>query len=120
MASEPDQFETDWPLRAWVLVLLGGFIALAIQQLMDLPDRHWEWGQRLVAATILFLGVGGLAFGLAWKRGRLLPTALMALLCGLIASGSFIWNGVPNDSFGSDGWHLLCGVLASAFLLTLF
>ena len=120
MTSEPDQPETDWPLRAWVFVLLGACIALAIQQLMDLPDQGWEWGQRLVAAAILFLGVSGIAFDLAWERGRLLAAVIIALLCGLIASGSFIWNGVPNDSFGPDGWHLLCGVLASAFLLTLF
>ncbi|OJY60884.1 MAG: hypothetical protein BGP16_13255 [Sphingobium sp. 66-54] len=120
MATNPDNRETDWPLRAWVFVILGGLIALAIQQLADLPDQDWEWGRRLVSAAILFLGVGGVAFGLAWERGRLLAAVIVALLCGLIASGSFIWNGVPNDGFGPDGWHLVCGVLASAFLLTLF
>jgi len=120
MATNPYNREADWPLRAWVFVLLGGIIALAIQQLADLPEQGWEWGRRLVSATILFLGVGGIAFGLAWERGRLLAAIVIALLCGLIASGSFIWNGVPNDGFGPDGWHLICGVLASAFLLTLF
>lgn len=120
MATNPDNRETDWPLRAWIFVILGGLIALAIQQLAGLPDQDWEWGRRLVSAAILFLGVGGIAFGLAWERGRLLAAVIVALLCGLIASGSFIWNGVPNDDFGPDGWHLVCGVLASAFLLTLF
>lgn len=120
MATNPDNRETDWPLRAWVFVILGGLIALAIQHLAGLPDQDWEWGRRLVSAAILFLGVGGVAFGLAWERGRLPAAVIVALLCGLIASGSFIWNGVPNDGFGPDGWHLACGVLASAFLLTLF
>lgn len=120
LATGPDNSEADWPLRAWVLVILGGFIALAIQQFANLPDQGSEWGRRLVSAAILFLGVAGIAFGLAWEKGRLVAAIVIALLCGAIASGSFIWNGVPNDGFDPDGWHLVCGVLASAFLLTLF
>ncbi|HWJ69064.1 MAG TPA: DUF4153 domain-containing protein [Sphingobium sp.] len=120
MGTEPETAETNWPVRAWVLVVLGALIALAIQQLADLPEQGWDWGRRLVSAAILGLGIGGLSFGLAWEKGRLLPAAIIALLCGLVASGSFIWNGVPDEAFSADGWHLVCGVLAAAFLLTLF
>lgn len=120
MATDPETAETNWPLRAWVFVILGGLVALAIQQLADLPDQGWEWGRRLIAAAILSLGIAALAFGLAWQKGRLLAAIIVALLCGIVAGGSFIWNGVPNDGFSSDGWHLVCGILASAFILTLF
>jgi len=120
METGPEAVETNWPIRAWVLVILGSLVALAIQQLADLPEQGGDWGRRLVSAATLCLGVGGLSFGLAWEKGRGLAAIVIALLCGIVAGGSFMWNGVPDDAFSSDGWHLVCGVLASAFILTLF
>ncbi len=73
MASAAQTVGTDWPLRTWALAILGASFALAMQQLSDLPDTGWEWGARMVAAAIVFLGTSGLAFGLAWQRGRLVP-----------------------------------------------
>jgi hypothetical protein len=121
MASAPQTVETEWPLRTWVLAILAALFALAIQQLGALQDDGSEWGPRLVAAAIVFLGSSGLAFGLAWRRGRLTGAIAIALICGLIGGGVLLWNGTPEGLFkGSDGWHLFCGLIASGFLLTLF
>lgn len=120
MASSPETSDIVWPLRTWVLAILGGLTALAIQQLLDLPDRDWDWGRRLVSALIIFLGVGGMSFGLAWQRGRLLAAILIALLCGVVAGGVFIWNNIPHEIVGTDGWHIFCGVFTAGCLLTLF
>lgn len=119
MESEATAPESVWPQRIWTLVALGMVAALAIQQLADLPDRDWEWGKRIVGAAILFLGVCALAFGLSWKRRRHVPAIGIALVCGLVAGGVFIWNGLPgHGEFVS--WQLFCGVVASGFLLVLF
>jgi uncharacterized membrane protein YiaA len=121
MASDAPSSEIVWPLRIWVLAVLGGLFALAMQQLSDLPDSGWIWGPRIVAAAILFLGTSGIAFGLAWQRGRLVPALVIALVCGIVAGNVLLWNGAPNSILsGPDGWHLFCGLVASAFLLTLF
>ncbi|MBT2185691.1 DUF4153 domain-containing protein [Sphingobium nicotianae] len=120
MASSPEMSETVWPLRTWVLAILGALVFLSIQQLHDLPDHGWAWGPRLVMALSVFLGVGGLAFGLAWQRGRLLAAIAVALLCGLVAGGTFIWNNIPWQDGGSEGWHVFCGAITAGCLLTLF
>jgi len=122
MASSTEMAEADWPLRTWVLALLAALFAVSMQQLTDLPDTGWDWGKRLVGAAIVFLGVSGLAFGLSWRRGRLLAAMLIALLCGVIGGSVLLWNGNPDGYFlgGSDGWHLFCGIFASGAILTLF
>lgn len=120
MATEGATGETNWPLRSWVLVILGALTALAIQQLSDMPDHGSEWGKRLVSAVILFLGIGTTAFGLAWQKPRPVAAIIVAILCGSVAGAVFLWNGVPDDLFGSVGWHLFCGLIAAAFFLTLF
>lgn len=121
MAGMADTSDTDWPLRTWIFVLLGALLGLAMQQLSDLPESGWEWGARLVAAAFIFLGVSGVAFGLAWQRGRLIPAIGIALVCGIVAGTVLLWNGTPNSYFnGADGWHLFCGLVASVAMLTLF
>ncbi len=111
--------DTAWPVRTWVLVVLGMVAALAIQQLMDLPDSDWAWGKRLVSALILFIGVGALGFGLVWKRGRDVPAIAIALICGLVSGGVLIWNGLPGEGMFFS-WQLFCGLVGSGFLLVLF
>ncbi len=119
MESDATAQEPVWPLRTWVLVALGMVVALAIQQLLDLPDSGWAWGPRLVSAAALLLGIGALAFGLAWQRGRHVPAIVVALVCGVVSGGVTIWNGMPGGGeFFS--WHLFCGLVGSGFILTLF
>ncbi|MBN8832512.1 MAG: DUF4153 domain-containing protein, partial [Sphingomonadales bacterium] len=120
MASNPEGTETIWPLRTWVLAVLGGLLALTMHHLSVLPRGDSDWNRRLVSSAIVFLGVGGLSFALAWQRGRLISAMLIALLCALVSGGVFLWNGMPEDFGGADGWHLFCGVLCSLLLLTLF
>jgi hypothetical protein len=120
MASSPETAETIWPLRSWALAMLGGLLALVMYHLSELPRGDSDWNRRLVSGAIMFLGVAGLSFGLAWQRGRLLAAILVALLCGLVSGGAFLWNGMPEDFGGADGWHIFCGVLFSVLLLTLF
>ena len=115
MASETVTREAGWPLRTWVLMVLGALFALAIQQLADLPDSGWEWGKRLVASTAIFLAVSGIAFGLSWQRGRHVPAAVMAAICGVIAGGVMLWNG---DSSGP--WPVGSGVVAAGVFIVLF
>ncbi len=119
MESEATAPEPVWPERTWILVALGLIAGLAIQQLLDLPDSGWEWGKRLVSALVLFLGVGVFGFALVWKRGRHVPAIGIALLCGLVAGGVFIWNGLPGGGeFFS--WQMFCGLIGSGFLLAIF
>ncbi len=110
--------DAAWPARPWILAGLGLVLALAIQQLADLPDSGWIWGQRLVRSLVLLLGVGGIAFGLGWQRGRLAPAMAVALLCGAAAGGTLLWNGLPEQ--GPFSWRLPCGLVTAGVLLVLF
>lgn len=110
--------ETHWPLRVWTLAMLGGLIAVAIERLGAMPQPDGVWVRSLEAASI-FLGVSGLAFGLAWVRGRLGGAIVIALLCGLIAGGVLLWNLTPKRYATDEGWRLACGFAAASFLLIL-
>jgi|GEM_PF-398883 len=120
MANDAPTSATIWPLRTWVLAGIGALVALAIQQLSNPGDFDREWQRRLVAALPVLLGVAALAFGLAWRHRRLIAAILVALVCGLIGGGVFLWNGVPNDGPETGIWHLVCGMVAAGALLTLF
>jgi hypothetical protein len=120
MASETATQEQGWPLRTWVLMALGALFALAIQQLGDLPDSGWDWGKRLVGSAIVFLAVSGIAFGLSWRRGRHIPAAIMAVVCGLVAGGAMLWNGTSGNPFEYLIWPLCSGVVAAGVFLVLF
>lgn len=117
MASETATQEAGWPLRTWVLMALGAVFALAIQQLADLPDSGWEWGKRLVASAIFFLGVSGVAFGLSWRRGRHVPAASIAVICGTTAGSVTLWNGTAGNYLI---WPMCSGVVAAGVFLVLF
>lgn len=111
--------EIHWPLRAWTLAVLGGLIAVAIERLGAMPRPDGVWARSLEAASI-FLGVSGLAFGLAWVRGRLAGAVVVALLCGLIAGGVLLWNLTPMHYATDEGWRLASGFVAASFLLVLY
>jgi len=119
MAKDTSAQEPVWPLRTWVLAGGGALVALAIQQLVDLHDSGWEWGPRLVSAAGLFLGISGLAFALAWQRGRHVPAIIVALVCGVVSGGVTIWNGMPGGG-RFMGWQMFCALVGSGFILTLF
>ncbi|MBO9575270.1 MAG: DUF4153 domain-containing protein [Sphingobium sp.] len=118
MANEAETQEAGWPLRTWVLMGLGALFALAIQQLADLPDSGWDWGKRLVLAACIFLGTSGVAFGLSWRRGRHVPAGIVAAICGAIAGGVTLWNGISPDFFVV--WPFCAGFVSAAVLLVLF
>jgi hypothetical protein len=120
MPTEATTQEPVWPLRTWVLMVLGALFALAIQQLGDLPDSGWAWGKRLVSSAIVFLAASGIAFGLAWRRGRYVPAAIMAVVCGLIAGGVMLWNGTSGNPFEYLIWPLGSGIVAAGVFLVLF
>ena len=120
MPISPSHPDAIWPVRTWVLAVLAALIALAIQQLSDIGDVGPEWQRRAVAALPVFLGVAGLAFGLIWRRERLVGPIIVALLCGLISGSVFMWHGAPNDGWNADMWRVACGVFAAGALITLF
>ncbi|MBU0556611.1 MAG: DUF4153 domain-containing protein [Alphaproteobacteria bacterium] len=120
MASNASTAQTVWPLRTWVLAGLGALIGLAIDQFSDPSPITQEWLRRLIAALPMFLSTAGLAFGLSWRRRRPIPAIVVALICGLIGGGVFLWNGVPGDGPSVDIWHLVCGTIAAAAVLVLF
>jgi hypothetical protein len=120
MASDATAQEPGWPLRTWVLMGLAALFALAIQQLMDLPDSGWDWGKRLVASLMVFIATSGVAFGLSWRRGRHVPAAIMAVVCGIIAGGVMLWNGTSSNPYMFITWPLCSGVVAAAVFLVLF
>jgi len=108
------------PLRVWVIALLGGLIALAIERLGAVPEPLPDWTRHLLTSGAVFLGVAGLAFALAWQRGRLVGALVIALLCALVAGGVVLWNFTPRDYAGDPGWRLACGFVAASALLILF
>lgn len=120
MATNPAVPEAVWPLRVWVLAVLGALLAFAIHQLMTLPGQDTEWQRRLLASAPILIGVTGLAFGLAWEKGRLLAALAVALLCGLIGGSVHLWHGVPREGLDPLIWHLVCGLGAAGVLLILF
>jgi hypothetical protein len=120
MNVDANVVDQPWHHRTWVLAALGAIFALAIQTLTDLPDTGWDWGKRLIAATVILLVTSGIAFGLSWQRGRAVSAALMALLCGVIAGGVMLWNGLSSSSYGLWSWPLCSGVVSAAVFLVLF
>lgn len=108
------------PLRNWVLAGLGALAALAIQQLSYAGNFGEEWQRRLVGSLPAFIGVTALAFGLAWRPRRLALAIVIAVICGIIAGGVFLWNGLPDGGPSGGLWQLFCGGIAAAALLTLF
>jgi len=119
MVEQEPSRESHWSLRVWTLAVLGGLIAVAIERLGVLREPDGQWSRHLAAASI-FLGVTGLAFGLAWERRRLIGAVIVALLCGLVAAGVLLWNLMPQDWSGDEGWRLTCGFAATSFLLVLY
>lgn len=116
-ASTPDK---GWPLRTWVLAALGALLALAIQQIDTRLGSDPAWRDRLAPGLGFLLGVGGVAFGLIWERGRLAFAVSAALVAGVIAAGTFLWSGMPGEARLGPDWYLTCGLLASALTLVLF
>ncbi|MCW2394921.1 DUF4153 domain-containing protein [Sphingobium sp. B8D3C] len=120
MASNASTAQTVWPLRTWVLCVLGALVGLAIDRFSDPAPIEPEFLRRVIAALPMFLSTAALAFGLGWRRRRPVAALVVALICGLLGGGVFLWNGVPGHGSSVDLWHLVCGAIAAAALLVLF
>ncbi|MFT3968200.1 MAG: DUF4153 domain-containing protein [Sphingobium sp.] len=100
-----------WPLRAAILALLGGAGGVAIHALLDGAPAAIGLSTRHALAT--FVGIGLLAFGHAWGRGRLPRALAIGFVAGLVVSLVFLWNGTPTDDWsGGESWRIVAALLA--------
>lgn len=89
-----------WPLRTWVLALLGTAAGIAIHYLAKEPGTGWQGVARPGVAS--FIAVAAVIFGHAWTRGHAVRAALAAVAGGAVVGLVFVWNGAPSHGW-SDG-----------------
>lgn len=109
-----------WPLRAWLLLALGGAIGLAVHFLVA-EKSDWDFTDdpyRLAAATFLF--VGGVALAFTLERLRWWWSVVFALVAGFVVASVLLWNGGPESWNAADGWRFACAGLAVAIAAPLF
>lgn len=118
-AAEPVDHE-PWPLRAVILLALGGALALTIHFLTRGP-QIWQWAEnplRLGAAAAL--AAGGIVFAFSLERRRWLWSVAFAVGAGLVIGFVTYWNGQPESWGAGEGWQLASALLALAIAVPLF
>ncbi len=106
----------DWPERSWALSIAGAVVGLLVYFLSDDGSTKEVW--RLALATALV--VAGVAIAFVVERGRLVPSAIFAVLAALIIGFTFYWNGGPEGWSDWEGWRLACAALTVAIAAPLF
>jgi len=113
---EPPHSDEDWPLRSWGLALLGALVALAIYYIAKDGRHDWtEDSNRLALAT--FLSVAGIGFAFVIERGRVIGSAVFAIIAGLVVASVLYWSG---DFSSWEPWRLVSALLTVAIAAPLF
>jgi uncharacterized protein DUF4153 len=119
--NEADPVDHElWPLRAPLLLALGGLLGLAVHFLTRGPEV-WQWTEnplRLGAAAAL--AAGGLVFAFSLERLRWQWSLLFGLAAGAVVGLVTYWNGQPNSWGAGEGWQLASALLALVIAAPLF
>ncbi|MBU6166698.1 MAG: DUF4153 domain-containing protein [Alphaproteobacteria bacterium] len=103
-----------WPQRAGLLAVLGLVLGWLVADISDGAVTPAD------SAIITGLIVFGVAFGLLWDRGRLVPAAGFAVLAALVAAAAGWWSGISANGSGPDLLRLPSAVIAIAVAVPLF
>lgn len=106
----------DWPERSWALAVTGAAIGLLVHLLSDDGSTKEAWRIALAIGLI----VAGVAIAFVVERGRIIPSAVFAVLAALIMGFTAYWNGGPESWSNWEGWRLACAALTVAIAAPLF
>lgn len=110
----------SWPLRAVLLLALGGALGLAIHFLTRGPEV-WQWTENpLRLGTAAALAAAGIVFAFSLERLRWAWSAAFAAAAGLVIGFVTYWNGQPESWGAGEGWQLTSALLAVAIAVPLF
>jgi hypothetical protein len=112
--------EAPWPLRAILLLVLGGLGGLLIHLLLR-GQQPWQWTElpwRVASAA--FFAVAFVTFAFSLERLRWTWSAGFAIGAGLVIA--FVtWSNGPYGGWGSnEGWQLFSCLLAAIIAVPLF
>ena len=107
---------TEWPQRSWALAIAGAVLGLGVHSLGIYDGTAPVW--RIALAAMLV--VAGVAMAFVVERGRIAPSALFAVIAGIITGFTVYWNGGPQDWGNWEGWRLACALLTVAIAAPLF
>ncbi len=107
---------TEWPQRSWALAIAGAVLGLGVHWIGIYDGTAPVW--RIALAAMLV--VAGVAMAFVVERGRIRPSALFAVLAGIITGFTVYWNGGPEDWGNWEGWRLACALLTVAIAAPLF
>ena len=107
---------TEWPQRSWALAIAGAVLGLGVHSLGIYDGTAPVW--RIALAAMLV--VAGVAMAFVVERGRIGPSALFAIIAGIITGFTVYWNGGPQDWGNWEGWRLACALLTVAIAAPLF
>ncbi len=106
----------DWPQRSWALAITGAVIGLLVHLLSDDGSTKEAWRIALAIGLI----VAGVAIAFVVERGRIIPSAVFAVLAALIMGFTAYWNGGPEGWSNWEGWRLACAAITVAIAAPLF
>ncbi len=108
---------TAWPQRAYGLAALGALVALAIYQIVSVEgtSRWTEEANRIALASLL--STAGIAFAFVVERGKILGSAIFALVAGLVVASVLYWSG---DFRSWEPWRLVSALLTVSIAAPLF
>jgi len=113
--AQPIKFDSDWPLRPWVLGGLLGIAGLLVHLMTDGNESSRLW--MALAAFVFFAGVFA-AFTL--DRTRWIAPVIAALIGGAVMAG-LAWQAIdPNDWWADEDFAFGAGVVAITLSLPLF
>ena len=109
----------EWPLRPWLLAVLGAASGLAMHFVLGENDVA-QHASALRIAVAAFLGSLALLIGFTLERERWQWALVFSGICALVIALVFYWNGGPDDWRSAENWRAVCGLLAVAIAAPLF
>ncbi|WP_340587161.1 DUF4153 domain-containing protein [Erythrobacter alti] len=105
----------DWPLRPWILAVLGAIAGLGVYELLE--DFDTEPLRAALAALMFF---GAIAAGFVLRPQRLAEAAIFALGIGLVMAGIAYFAVNAHESHAGEEFAFAAGVFFSVLAIPLF
>jgi len=112
--ADPDLLE-DWPLRPWLLAIIGALAGFGIYELLD-----ESLVEALRSAAAAFLFFGAIAAGFVLRPQRLVEAVIFALGLGLVMAGIAYLAVNAGESRAGEGFAFAAGVFFSVLAVPLF